>query len=421
LEQVLFGGYWGNPSDTSTWYSSLASGSGWASSEASRYKLISTDGLIKNLRVVLNGAPGGATKYTFTLMVDGAPTALTLEIVGVATSGSNMVNEIDVTPGQTVSLQCDPEGTPTLRKVTWTSVFEGDTPAESLIMGGASTTLHLTDTEYGQVMGAYTWYTVIENDYRQVVPTAGTIKHFYVKMDIAAGVGAGDAYRFTLRLNGATVAQSLIVTITQPATTGSDLAHNLVVAAGDILTMMIEPILTPSATPFAQWGMTFVADTDGESIVLGGSVDDLDNAATEYIYLAGYELNPWINDETQRYQLGQVCTLSKFYVLLSAAPGAGNDYDFAIRIAGTNVVTLQISDAATTGNSGALSDTVALDEYVNLRCIPTDTPDVVNAYWGLVCYLEPPIGWTGKISGVTNPAKIAGVDVANIASVKGVA
>lgn len=30
-------------------------------------------------------------------------------------------------------------------------------------------------------------------------------------------------------------------------------------------------------------------------------------------------------------------------------------------------------------------------------------------------------GWTGKISGVTNPAKIMGVAVANIAKVKGVA
>lgn len=34
---------------------------------------------------------------------------------------------------------------------------------------------------------------------------------------------------------------------------------------------------------------------------------------------------------------------------------------------------------------------------------------------------ETPVGWTGKISGVTNPAKIMGVDVANIAKVKGVA
>ncbi len=34
--------------------------------------------------------------------------------------------------------------------------------------------------------------------------------------------------------------------------------------------------------------------------------------------------------------------------------------------------------------------------------------------------IEYETGWTGKISGVTNPAKVMGVDVANIASVKGV-
>jgi len=34
---------------------------------------------------------------------------------------------------------------------------------------------------------------------------------------------------------------------------------------------------------------------------------------------------------------------------------------------------------------------------------------------------ELPAGWTGKISGVTNPAKVMGVGVANIAKVKGIA
>ncbi|MBA7586770.1 hypothetical protein ES708_28775 [subsurface metagenome] len=34
---------------------------------------------------------------------------------------------------------------------------------------------------------------------------------------------------------------------------------------------------------------------------------------------------------------------------------------------------------------------------------------------------ETPPGWTGKVSGVTNPAKVMGVDIANIAKVKGVA
>jgi len=42
-------------------------------------------------------------------------------------------------------------------------------------------------------------------------------------------------------------------------------------------------------------------------------------------------------------------------------------------------------------------------------------PKLVIEYTPLV------VGWTGKISGVTNPAKIMGVAVANIAKVKGVA
>lgn len=42
-------------------------------------------------------------------------------------------------------------------------------------------------------------------------------------------------------------------------------------------------------------------------------------------------------------------------------------------------------------------------------CIESD-------FWGIAV----PPGWTGKISGVTNPAKIMGVDVADIAKVKGV-
>ncbi len=63
-----------------------------------------TDGLIKNLRVKLNDSPGVGKKYTFTLTLNGAPTALTLDIAGLDTSGSDMVHEIDVTGGDTIGV-----------------------------------------------------------------------------------------------------------------------------------------------------------------------------------------------------------------------------------------------------------------------------------------------------------------------------
>ena len=417
MEQVIFGGWWDFLSATDTEYNSLNGGTLWADLETYYCKLVSTDGVIKNLRAKLSGTPGAGTKYTFTLMLNGNPTALTFDIADTDTTGGDMINEVVVTGGDTVSIRCVPTGPPTARYCTWTSVFKGDTAKESLMLGGSWDAVSKTATEYGQVYGAHTVYSATENNYRQVVPTAGTIKNFYVKLSEDPGVDP-DAYRFTVRLNGATVAQSLIVTITADDTTGNDLAHNLAVVAGDILTLMIEPLNAPLSTVYAVWGMTFVADIDGESIVLGGSDDDLHAATTEYYVLTSYEGGAWTSIESQRYQLGQICTLKKLYILLSDAPGAGTSYTFTVRIGGadSNVVAV-VAGAATTGNSAALEDTVANDDYVNLQVAPSGAPTVRDAYWGLVCY----IAWAGKISGVTNPAEVMGVSAANIAKVKGVA
>lgn len=390
MEQVIFGGAPHNLLNNNlTEYNAIYGGISWNVAERS-YKLISTDGIIKNLRVKLTAAPGAGTHYDFSLMLNGAPTALTVEIANAATLGDNTINEIDVTGGDYISIQCDPDTNPNAVYASWTIMFEGDTPNESLMMGGAYNTPDRFGVEYGQIFGSYTIFTNVENNYREVVPTAGTIKNFYVKLNVDPGV-APEAYRFTVRLNGATVANSPIVTITADATTGNDLVNELAVVAGDVLTMKVEPLNAPTIPVSPQWGLTFVADIDGESITIGGSSDNLNNLATEFNFLTSYEGRAWTNIEAQRYHLGQVCTLLKLHVLLSAAPGAGNDRDFSLRITGINVVTLQISDVATTGDSGVLSDTVALDDDVDLRTIPTGGPDAADAYWGFVCFIEPPL------------------------------
>ncbi|GAG99525.1 unnamed protein product, partial [marine sediment metagenome] len=272
---------------------SLVGGYTWTSTlETWRAKIVSTDGVLKQLRVKLSGAPGGTDKYTFALMLNGAPTALTFDIVGAATTGNDMVTKITVTGADRVSLRCIPTDTPTPVYATWSCVFEGDTAAESLVMGGSGFALSIADIEYCQVMGGSN-YGVTELNYRQVVPTSGTIKNFYVWIQMDPGTDP-DAYRFTVRLNGATVAQSLIVTITADATTGFDLVHNLVVVADDILTLMVEPLFSPSVAPPAIWGMTFVADTDGESIILGATSNNLPQVDPEYnSILPGQDLQAW--------------------------------------------------------------------------------------------------------------------------------
>ena len=226
-------------------------------------------------------------------------------------------------------------------------------------------------------------------------PTDGTLKNFYVKLSEDPGTSP-DAYEFTVRVNGAEPANTLLVTIFANDTTGNDVAHTVDVSAGDILTLKIEPVNTPAATPAAYWGVTCEADVDGESIILGGTIGDLDRSATEYNTIQSGEYNiMWDNAEAERYQLGQVCTIKKLHILLNGTPGAGKKYDFTVRVAGagSNVVAT-VSALNTTGNSGVLEDTVDLDEYIDLESDPDSSPTARDAYWGLVCFTEeaPPAG-----------------------------
>lgn len=85
----------------------------------------------------------------------------------------------------------------------------------------------------------------------------------------------------------------------------------------------------------------------------------------------------------------------------------------------------------TGSHSGALQDTLIADcaageqnDFRYLYAVATYNDGGSSAYYssGFTQNLdigEAPAGWTGKISGVTNPAKINGVAVANITSVMG--
>ncbi len=251
MEQVIFGGGYGVLDDTDNTYASLVGGINWTTTESWYKRVVSTGGTIKNLRVKLNDSPGAGKSYDFTLMLNGNPSALTVHIHDTDTSGADTVNEVAVVAGDTIYLKCVPTDTPTVRYATWTSVFKGTTANESLILGGTIYPLDVTNIEYVQVMGPTTFPDTTENNHRQICPTAGTIKNLYVGLTEDPGTDP-DAYRFTLRKGG--VSQTLTVTITADNTTGNDTANEVSVVAGDVLTLMIEPLNTPSGTPSLKAG-----------------------------------------------------------------------------------------------------------------------------------------------------------------------
>lgn len=72
------------------------------------------------------------------------------------------------------------------------------------------------------------------------------------------------------------------------------------------------------------------------------------------------------------------------------------------------------------GGDWAVADLNDLQAVIGLRTENASYMVQGTQVYVEVDYTPPVVGWTGKISGVTNPAKIMGVDVANIKSVKGV-
>lgn len=72
--------------------------------------------------------------------------------------------------------------------------------------------------------------------------------------------------------------------------------------------------------------------------------------------------------------------------------------------------------------NGAVASYIEYQIYAAPESPWVVNPEGTTLDYSIYCnYTEAVAGWTGKISGVTNPAKVMGVAVANIAKVKGVA
>ena len=396
MDQVLFGNAKDNLNGSTVEYDMLAGGFGWHATENRRFAIMPSAGTISKLRIVMDGAPGAGTSYTFVLMVDGVASALTVTISGTDTEGTDLSNSVSVSAGQTVALRSTPADTPSSSVNMMHSVlFTGSTSKESVILGsGLGGTLDTANDEYDTVyMGSGVGPTTTEADHQLLVAAPGTIKNLYVHLSADPGDPvAPDGYRFTLRKNGAS--QSLTVTISADDTTGNDTSNSFTVAAGDKINLLIEPLNTPSVTPIASWGMTFVADTDGESLMLGGSDDENIASATEYRGIATFSTSTWGSGASApvvKRAMGQVCTLKDLYIDLSAAPGAGNSFTFKFRLndASLSNLSVTVSDTDTTGSDTSNTDILANDDHLVIQSVPAVTPTIAVVKWGFVQFIAP--------------------------------
>jgi hypothetical protein len=404
MKQLIIGGWNDALSKTSTEYNTLGGGALWTTIAGNTEQIASTPGTFSNLAVELSEAPGNSGSYTITLLNVTQSTSLAVTITDPATTNIN-AGTLAVAAGDIIKLQStysSPSATPIAR---WSVIFEGDNAKESLLLGkayGQNASTRFSPLTQGANVACST-----ESEAYQVIPTSGAIKNLYVALNADPGTSP-DAYRFTLRVNGANSddggGNPLQVTITADDKTGNDTAHSIPVAAGDYVDMMIEPLETPSANPYVGFGLTFVADTDGESLILGQSSDTPTLGSTEYNYLTStYYGNAWSGSEY--YQGGQSgITLKKFYAMISDT--SAQDYALNIRAtsAGGNTgIAITITAGNTTGND--TSNTYDIGDYddLSISCLATAGGTARMVYWGLVCYIA------GAAVTSTHPLTLLGV------------
>jgi hypothetical protein len=407
VTQLIIGGC-DDALSTTDEYNTLQGGLLWTATANQMYQLVSTAGTINKFYLELSTAPNSGS-YTITLMLNGSATDLAVTIsAGGNAYGSDTVHSVTVAAGDYIYLRCtdlSASGTPTAR---WSCEFTGDNNGESLIL--AHSLAYNNGTNYAPISHSFRSSSINSAQHYQIIPTSGSIKNLYVLLSTDPGDSPSD-YKFTLYVNGST--STLTCTIVADATIGNDTAHSVSVVAGDYVYLAIIPENTPSANLVdVSYGFTFLASTDGESIILGQSSDTPTNTQTEYNYLnSTLYSNKW--STTEKFQSAHSgFTLKDFYVKQSDTSGSGKQWDYTIRGGGgSTALTVSIAGASdTTGNDTAHTyDLVDYDDLA-IMAVPTSTPTARRVYWGVVCYKAPAATFdisndpSSKAFGVVNPS-----------------
>jgi hypothetical protein len=140
-----------------------------------------------------------------------------------------------------------PQGDPGATGATGAQGPQGDpgpSGASAQIIGGGSGANHIGNgTSYVSLFNANNGADNAEAAVEQVVPLAGTLSLLYVRLD--GSPGGGNSYVFTVRVAGSDTAATC--TISDGATTCSDLTNSVAIPAGALVSISANGISNPTA------------------------------------------------------------------------------------------------------------------------------------------------------------------------------
>ena len=386
MQQSLIGGNGGDLlNNAATEYNTLVGRVAWNATEDNQKQMIASTGKLRYLMVWQDGDEGGAGKqWIYTVMKNGAPTALVVTLTNLETQGTSGAIEIDVAPGDVVSLRATSVNAPTNRRACWSCQFKG-----SVASNGGLFMVHSSCAGAGPHYYVPHGATGPGTEYTWRCPISGTISNMYVWLSVSPGV-APDAYVFTLRKNG--VDTALTVTITAPATTGSDTVNSVAFNAGDTISIKVQGLNVPANNPQVALGLKMIPTTNGESIAAFQSAGSL--SVTNTYHNVSAASSTWLAAalEYACYQLTSATELRNLYVDLSVAPGAGTSWQFHIRDNLVNTaLTTTIANLATSNNDVVNRVAVANGHVVTIGATEVGATVSPSVYFSFGQYITPPV------------------------------
>jgi hypothetical protein len=336
-----------------------------------------TAGTLRNLRVVVDAAPGVGNSVTWTIEHNAVDTALAVTISGTDTTGQNTANTITLADGDEILLRRTITGTPTDTTQTWTVEFDADEAGASCYSNDKTALSDLASRFRGLYTSRQGTTAASISD---VISCNGTITKMRAKL--SGDVIGGGSYEFYIYKNG--VKQDgtggTVDTKVEIPTGDEEAASSfsLPATAGDTFYWEAVPVGTVNVRDCG-FCTEFIADVDGESMFCAQTSGNIGSTDTRYI-APPLEFSPSTieTDGHAFIRCGVTSfTLQRFYAIIDGTPGAGNNYIFTTRrneTTPTGALTITIADSATAGNDLTGGLACVTDDRVSLQLDPNSTP-----------------------------------------------
>lgn len=255
----IFGGASANVATGATNYLTLQGYATPDATEANVQQVVPIAMTLRNLRVRPLAAIGAAGSYTVTVMKNGVATALSVAgLTGAAiTVGADLLNQVSFAPGDTVSVQVAPTGTPNavMPSVCVEAVPTND--GESCLMYGSSNAPANSARRFTQPPSDLAW-NATEANVSEPAPSGYTYKALYAKIGTAVAAGT---WNMLLR-NATTAVDAIILALTGGVTTGSTTGLAVTTSDKDLIDFGTNPATTPTAmTGGAHMGVALAGPT----------------------------------------------------------------------------------------------------------------------------------------------------------------